>query len=333
MSETEQTETKKIPFTGYVLFFALGLFLFFVSAFIVVMIRTKGSSKMVMPDLIGQNYMEIHNELGRLRLKVRLEPKRFPDKNDGEILYQSIPAGKVLEAGSKLYLSVNAGVDRIIVPDLKGQQLVSARALLEKVNSGDTYVNMEIGGITFVPVGEGQAPDTVIDQIPEAGKITTNREKIYLLVTESKSKDDSSSFNFENQPFPLVAYTMNRKSKPFQIKEILGTKNPAQSGLIAKSEKSGADHQFSVYFYEFDTKPVQSFEKLKFSPKESGEYTAKLFSIEEKEKPIKELFSKLTLKAGEEFLFIFYRRGNVRIDLEREGVVAKSFEYEAELKK
>lgn len=334
MSETNQNlNEKKITFSGYILFFALGLFLFFVSAFIVVMIRTKGSSKLVMPDLIGQNYMDVHNELSRLRLKVRIESKRFPDKNDGEILYQSIPAGKVLEAGSKLYLNVNTGVDRIVVPDLKGQQIVSAKALLEKVISGETYVKMEIGGITLVPVSEGLSPDTIIDQIPEPGKITTTREKIYLLVTEGKVKEESSSLNYENLPFPQVAFAMSKRQKEFQIGEVLPTKIPSMSGLIAKTETASANYKFSVYYYDFDTKPAQGYEKIKFSPKETGEYSAKVYPEDEKEKPLKELFSKLKLNAGEDFQFIFYRKGNVRVDFETNGKVAKSFDFEAELVK
>jgi hypothetical protein len=322
---------KKRSFLEYVFFFAFGLFLFFLSAFLVVLLRTKGSSKLVMPDLIGQNYLDVHNELLRLRLKVQLETKRFMDKNDGEILYQSIPAGKVLEAGSKLYLTVNIGVDRIVVPDLKGQQLISAKALLEKILSGETYVKMEIGGITYVPASGGLAPGTILEQIPEPGKITTTREKIYLLVVEDKTQ--TSSVNFENLPFPQVAYSLSKQQKNFRLKEILPTQILSQNGLIAKVEQVNSIYNFSVYYYEIDPKPVQGYEKFVFHPKETGEYSGKLYLKEEKEKPMKELFSKLKLEMNQDFPFIFYRQGDVRVDIETNGKVAKSFNFEADLQR
>ncbi len=332
MTELNQlSKEKKNSFLAYVFFFAFGLFLFFLSAFLVVLLRTKGSSKLVMPDLIGQNYLDVHNELLRLRLKVQLETKRFMDKNDGEILYQSIPAGKVLEAGSKLYLTVNIGVDRVVVPDLKGQQLISAKALLEKILSGETYVKMEIGGITYVPVSGGLAPGTILEQIPEAGKITTTREKIYLLAVQEKTQTSSS--NFENLPFPQVAYSLSKQQKKFRLKEILPTQIISQNGLIAKVEQVNSIYNFSVYYYEIDPKPVQGYEKFVFHPKETGEYSGKIYLKGEMEKPMKELFSKLKLEMNQEFPFIFYRQGNVRVDIETNGKVAKSFHFEADLKR
>lgn len=331
MSEQKQ----KIPFLAYFTFIGTGLVVFFLAAFFVVLVRTKSSSRLIMPDVVGQNYIDVHNELTKLRLKVQLETKRFPDKNDGEILYQSIPAGKVIEAGSKLYLTLNVSVDRVVVPDLKGQQLNTAKALLSKVLSGDTYVQMEIGGITYVPQTEGIAPETVIDQIPEAGKITNTREKVYLLVTEGKAKESSMNLPFENQPFPFVAFALSEKKESFFIKEIVELKSPKENGLIQKVEKKGEDHyNFTVNFFEFDKKPAQSYEKFVFKPEATTEYTAKLYFTDNSEKPVKKLFNNLKLTGGISFPFIFYRSGNVKVEIEdTTKKILKTFQFEGDLKK
>ena len=127
---------KVVPALGYLLFITTGLIVFFIAAFLVVLLRTKSASSVMMPDLVGQQYTEVHNELMRLRLKVRIENKRYPEKNDGEIIYQSISAGKNVEAGAKLYLTVNNGMDRVKMPELKGQTLGNAKAALDKILSG-----------------------------------------------------------------------------------------------------------------------------------------------------------------------------------------------------
>lgn len=69
----EQIREKYLPIGGYVLFLAVGLLLFFSAAFLVVFVRTKSTAKVIVPDLIGKSYPEVHNELGRLQLKVRLK--------------------------------------------------------------------------------------------------------------------------------------------------------------------------------------------------------------------------------------------------------------------
>ncbi len=308
---------KIMPFSGYLLYFSLGLFFFFISAFMVILIRTKSDTNIIMPDLVGQNYIDVHNELMRLRLKVRIESKRFPDKNDGEILYQSISPGKKLESGSKLYLTVNDGVDRVIIPDFRGQQLNSARALIDKTLSGDTYVSMTIGGITYIPVSEGLSADTVVDQIPYPGKSTSTREKIYLLVTESGNKNDkASSLNntLEGNPFPFVANSLQKQKIPFRLKEIINTKDRRDNGIVVKSEKAGNVIQLAVSLFPLEEKNIQGYETISFKPNANEKYSAKIQSLDT-ENPSTEIFSSLDLENGENFQYIFYRVGDVRVDL------------------
>ena len=174
---------KVVPALGYILFITTGLIVFFIAAFLVV-----------------------------------FENKRYPEKNDGEILYQSISAGKAVEAGSKLYLTVNTGVDRVKMPDLKGQTLNNAKAALDKVLSGETYVTLSIGGITYIPVSAGQSPDTVVGQIPESYLVTQEglySFKVYYFETENKVQSgyEKISYKVDNtKPYKLQVQKLDDES-------------------------------------------------------------------------------------------------------------------------
>lgn len=335
MSQDKKTNpTKIMSFVGYLMFFGLGLLFFFFSAFIVILVRTKSDTKIIMPDLVGQNYVDVHNELMRLRLKVKIETKRYVDKNDGEILYQSISPGKKLESGSKLYLTINNGTDRILVPELRGQQLNNAREMLNKVLSGENYVSIELGGITYVPLTEGLTPDTVIDQIPEPGKSTTTREKIFLLVTETGNKNDKSSSlspELRGKPFPFVATSLHRYHRPFRIKEIIQTKDRRENGLITGVEGEESQLLLSVSLFPFEEKNFQGYETLRFTPS-AGKYSAV-------QKPggdnpsSKEIFHDMEMQPGTEFQYVFYRVGDVEVDILRGTEKVQSFKFKADYQK
>lgn len=322
-----------MPYLGYVIFIATGITVFFLGAFLVVLLRTKNPSKIIMPDLIGKNYIEVHNELMRLRMKVKIDNKRFPDKNDGEILYQSITPGKSVEEGSKIYLTVNTGIDRVKVPDLKGQALSNAKSILEKLLSGETYVNLQIGGITYVKAEPGQSPDTVIDQIPEAGKDITTREKVYLLVTEEKSATEVNPESWKNLPLPLVTEELNQRGLPWKVREIIASKFRHENGLVESAVKNPEGvFEIKVRYYPVLRRAESGYEKISYKPDSSQKYKITLEKISgEGRKPV--LLQKDTsYKENEDLNLVFYRTGDVRVSILREnGDAEKSFKFESEL--
>lgn len=324
---------KVVPALGYILFITTGLIVFFIAAFLVVLLRTKSTASITMPDLLGQQYVEVHNELARLRLKVRIENKRYPEKTDGEILYQSIPAGKTVEAGSKLYVTVNTGVDRVKMPDLKGQSLNNARAALDKVLSGETYVSLTIGGITYVPISAGQSPETVVGQIPEPDKVITTREKIFLLVTELDTKDKSSRVeDYKGIPFPLVAKILNTKKSKYKINEVISTKDRRESGLIESfSVSQDGTYIFNVYYFESENRVQSGYEKISYKVDGSRPYKLQIQKIED-ESSVQNLFEDISFQKDEEVKFIFYREGDVKVSLVgMDGSIEKSFKFRSDL--
>ncbi len=322
-----------MPVLGYILFIGTGLAVFFISAFLVVLMRTKSNSNITMPNIMGQQYVDVHNELMRLRLKVRIDSKRYTEKNDGEIISQSIPAGKAIEAGSKLYITVNTGVDRLAMPDLKGQTLNTAKANLEKVLSGETYVNLEIASITYTAATEGQNPETVISQIPEAGKNITTREKVYLLVVESSSTDKSSKVeNFKGQSFPHVAEFFRLKKIQYTVEEILISKEKKLNGIIeSDSLQADGSHTLKVFYFPKEHSLQSGYEKISYKIDTNSQYKLLQESIDNKSE-YKTLFENINLKQNSLFNFVFYRVGNSKLTLyDMNGKREKTFTFKSEL--
>jgi len=316
---------KILPYSGYVLFLSLGLLLFFVAAFLVVVVRTKDEQKLTMPSVIGKNYVEVHNELQRLQLKVRLETLRIPEKTDGVILFQSIDPGKEVEAGSKIYLTVNIGFDRVTIPDLKGQDLKRAKAILEKVLSGEVYVPLTLGGVTYVPSVGDEPPDTVIDQIPLPGKETHSGEKIYLLVTEGTSEKKSSQLedvkNLEKYltgvPTPFAVDHLQRKKIPYKITEIKKADVRENSGLTESVIMSGTGAQIVTFLHRAEEKLNFIYEAISYTVDDNDSYSAILTYIDKAtgNELKKEILTSQILKEDEKLNLMFYRVGNATLSL------------------
>jgi hypothetical protein len=275
MDLKETLRLKIFPNVGYFIFIGIALTIFFFSSFVIVLFRTKSSEKIKMPNLVGKNYIRVHNELERLRFKVKLETERNPGKNDGMIINQSIPAGKLVESGSRLYLTINEGYDRIEIPDLKGQTLKRTKSILEKVLSGDTYVSLEIGGITYTSPQNNESPDTIIEQFPPAGTITNAGEKIYLLVTSSQKLDQS--VHLENQPIGLLTTYFHRNKYSFKIDEIISPEYLSLNGLVKKGEWKDGTFHLSVYFKKTLKLPqFPSYEYFEYEIDDDGLYTTQI---------------------------------------------------------
>ncbi len=316
---------KILPYSGYVLFLSLGLLLFFVAAFLVVVVRTKDEQKITMPSVIGKNYIEVHNELQRLQLKVRLETMRIPEKTDGLVLAQSISAGKEVEAGSKIYLTVNIGFDRVTIPDLKGQDLKRARAVLEKVLAGDVYVPIQIAGITYVPSVGDEPVDTVIDQIPHAGKETHSGEKIYLLVTEGTSEKKASLLDNNRTldkdlvgiPVPFAIDILQRKKIPYRLTEIKKSETREGSGLVATASLSATGATLTAFLHKAEEKLKYAYESVSYTIDDDDSYSAVL----QYKDPLsgseikKEILTSQILKEDEQLNLMFFRGENVTLSL------------------
>jgi hypothetical protein len=322
---------KILEFRGYVLFISLGLVVFFLGAFLVVTVRTKNPHQTTMPNLVGKNYLSVHNELLRLRLKVNLDEIRIPEKNEGEIISQSVSPGKNIEAGSHVYLTVNQGYDRVEIPNLKGQSLTRAKEMISKVLSDDIYVSLPIGGITYIEATNDESSDSVIDQIPEPGKITHSGEKIYLLVTEPKNKITIDDQTFLNQPFPFVIQSLNRSKFPWRLKEFVTTQIRNESGLVRSIQKNSLNTDLVVARLVEDKSLEEGYEFAEWEVDEDGIYSIYIDNLKNNER-LSTLMISQPWKEGEKLNFAFYRKGDVVAKIENnDREIEKKFKFKVNL--
>lgn len=354
----DKTAIKKT--IGPLLLISFALLVFFFSAFIIVIFRTRSSNPNIMRNYVGRSYVEVHNELSRLQLKIKLETKRFPDKLDGIILYQSIAPGKQVEAGSKVFITVNIGTDRIKMPNLVGIPLDTARAKLKSILATDAYVSLKIGAITYVEAEEGQPTDTVIRQIPPANKRIDTNEKVYLLVTNPSVKDKSSQLNIKaedllGQSFPVVRQKLDKEKKKWQLTKTIPTKKKWQIGLIESAQLVDDTWQIQTYYRPTTRRQSSGYEKLKITITTAGKYKLvahKIISNRSraldpdslkgkwnqwmaKEKESKKeiiLNSEKEYSANSQLHTIFYRNEDWRVKLiDSTGKVQQTWEMRAEL--
>ena len=166
---------------GYLFLTVLSFVLFFTTSFLVFSFRSSHSQYIEMPNVLGKNYVNVHNYLSKLHFKVEIETKNFPDKIDGVILSQSISPGKKVKFDTKILLIVNQATINIEVPNLVGHSVENAKKVL---NQG-VYKMIEIGGINYIH-SDKEPPNIILKQIPEPGKKMKQNQKIYLLVSQKK---------------------------------------------------------------------------------------------------------------------------------------------------
>ncbi|WCL47918.1 PASTA domain-containing protein [Leptospira sp. GIMC2001] len=301
---------KILKLRGYILFLSLGMVIFFIGAFSVILVRTKDPYLTTMPNLIGKNYVSVHNELIRLRLKVSLENTRIPEKNDGEIVAQSISPGKQVDAGSHVYLTVVQGFDRVEMPNIIGQNLSTAKGSLDKVLSGETYVSMPIGGITFVPAKETEQADTVIDQIPEPGKITNSGEKVYLLVTEPSNPKNKNDQSFNSIPLPIAGKALNAIKFPWKITSWEPTQIREQIGLIKSSTQNNGMYEFVVFKKELENRIEEGYEFVDWKIPRDGVYQVSVDRISNSDQR-EIIYLPQSFRKDEILSIVLYRKGDI----------------------
>lgn len=325
---------KILQLRGYILFLSLGLLLFFLGAFTVILVRTKSPFQTPMPNLVGKNYTSVHNELLRLRMKVILEFSRLPEKNEGEILSQSVSPGKAIEAGAHVYLTVNQGYDRVEMPNVKGQNLGRAREILDKVLSGEIYVSMPIGGITYIEAAEGESADTVVDQIPAPGKITTSGEKVYLLVTEppKKTLQPGKKQSYANQPMPFVAQSLNRIKFPWKIREFQKVERREQNGLVLTDSEGGDIWELTVGKAPEGNRIEEGYEFFSWKVDKSDTYQVRLVTGEKDSTTTKLIQLPQGYREGETLNMAVYRTGVAQAQIQTlDEKIQKKFNWKPEL--
>lgn len=136
--------------------------------------------------LVGKMYIEEHNDLSNLGLKIDLKKVNLVEFPYGIILSQNISPGKIVKEGSIFVLTVNESKTIVPVPSLVGVSEPIALKMLNVIPVGKTTFNLLPGVITTIP---HPAPKgEVLAQFPPANTPVLPDSPVMMLISEGPDK-------------------------------------------------------------------------------------------------------------------------------------------------
>ena len=149
-------------------------------------VNTVSTPTVEVPNIVDLSLRNAKIQLQNYRLRVgtiSYESARF--KNS--VMRQSIEAGKVVEEGTVINMTVSDGLGgkMVKIPGIVGAKLSEAQRLLHEAG-------LQIGEIRFQP-SKQVPPNTILDYMPKKEEVV-EREKLKLIVSERfEVKEESES--------------------------------------------------------------------------------------------------------------------------------------------
>ncbi len=239
-----------VSISRLLLYAALSLALFLTVAFLIFTLRGSSAEEFPMPDLVGKYYIDVHNDLSRMQIRTVIQKKSYADKPAGVILSQSIEPGSRVSVREKVYVVVNQPEPILVMPELIGASLESAKSKLSTMPADEDVYALQIGAVSFVPVANVPA-GTVIAQFPAPKEKVSPFERAYLLVAQPESAKLEGDKNpappkqglLDNIPGQNIAIASEyfvRKNREYRIRSIKSPSSFYDSGVIqAAEEKDG----------------------------------------------------------------------------------------------
>ncbi|MCB1164932.1 MAG: PASTA domain-containing protein [Leptospiraceae bacterium] len=230
---------------------------FVVIAVMVLLIRSEDPDSFALQDYRGQYYINVHNDLERRRLRVKLEKRNFPDRPEGIILDQDVRPGTIVEPRQNIRFVVNQHQPLLQVPDLVGTGKAGIAAALERIVVGDQVYSLRPGTIAYV-FDDGVPEGTILAQSPLAGEKVDPGFPVDFLVSTSvpyRGKTVNPA-ELKDMPIDLAYELLLRTGATFEIEKILSPERPSQQGRVASVKPLGGD-RFSLQVYY--QKPSASF--------------------------------------------------------------------------
>ncbi|MFP4446880.1 MAG: PASTA domain-containing protein [Desulfosudaceae bacterium] len=159
-----------------ILLFAGFAFLVGSSAYFTVVLLTKSSQTVIVPDLNGRHIthaLELLTDLG-LDIKVR-ETRYSHEVARNHVIFQDPEPGLEIKTGRDVQLVVSKGPQQIPMPDLSGDTLEQGRLLIEA-----NGLRLDIVSETHA---DGIAENEIMAQSPPAGTLVNRETGVSLLVS------------------------------------------------------------------------------------------------------------------------------------------------------
>lgn len=233
-AETQKRSTMQKLFRASVYYF-IGLSIFFLTGFIIITVRVSMKTKIEVPPMVGKLYLDVHNQLTDLGLKIELKKEYSTEYPYGYILYQSISPGKIIKEGSRITILVNQSKTIIKVPKLTGMKEDLIKNILKNIHVGNRNFFLNLGVVTHIPstIPKGE----VIAQFPQPGTPVVPESNVSILVSSGK-KSLSKYLRFpkiDNVPVPIVKEMAYHLKMPVLI-DVIKTNQEENHGITVNSE-------------------------------------------------------------------------------------------------
>jgi len=304
-------ETAKLEYfknAGRVLLYlALAAGIFFAAAIMILTLRGHRADVYPMPDVMDRYYVDVHNELTRIGLRVNLVKKSYPDITPGVVLYQSIPAGKKVGRLEKVTIYINHAEPLIKMPGLVGNTLDMARATLSQITFQDVTYALEIAQVTEI-FDESRPAGSIVSQYPLPEQPITVQQKVYLLVS---SRTKPREKKFEGHMISILHEYFRETGQTYVISEIKNAPAIKDQGLVFKSEKKEDTYFLSVYYRPSSVEGQVGLNLIEFD----GQGSCKIYrhGLEKKEE------YGLTLKEMGRVRFLALRKGPAQYSADCDG--------------
>ncbi|MBL8035388.1 MAG: PASTA domain-containing protein [Leptospiraceae bacterium] len=163
------------------LFYFVGLSVFFISGFAVFKVLFADTEKTVVPDVVGRLFLGEHNKL-RDDFKVELKTAYLVQYPYGYILAQDLTPGKRVDKNTKLELLVNLSDAIVQVPKLVGFSEDLVDGSLGSLPVGGRIFSLRKGVVTRIP--SNQPKREVLAQFPPPGTPVVPNSPVSLLISE-----------------------------------------------------------------------------------------------------------------------------------------------------
>ncbi len=299
-----------------ILYLLMGMALFAAFSIAIFLVRSRDSARMIMPDLTGKYYTDVHNDMMQAQLRITIVKKSFPDKMSGVILYQSIPAGSSISTKEKLYVVVNQPEPLLIVPDMVGNSLSAARSALTRITFNEEVFSLEIAAVSTLPTKDVTA-GTVLAQFPPGNEVVSIKDKVFLLVSGDAGTPAADFSEYRGQSIAVLQELFSRSGQEYRIKKIERPPVPELNGQVFAIERSSTNVLLlSVYFREPDVRFQNGFEKISWEASEKGECRAYQTGMQTEAPERRTFFLSKNHAEDEEIQLIFYRIGESDVKVE-----------------
>ncbi|MCL2503096.1 MAG: PASTA domain-containing protein [Coriobacteriia bacterium] len=140
----------------------------------------RAQSRINVPDVLGRSEEEAKTLLTQIGLEAGISGSRFSAEPKGTVLGQSPAPGARLARGSVIELIVSAGTEEVVMPDVVGDGIASAREALDGLGLA---LEIEL-------VSSELASGTVLLTTPSPGVILTTGDVVYVQVATPTVREE-----------------------------------------------------------------------------------------------------------------------------------------------